>query len=110
HISAPTPVTSTPPGDPLVAPAPRGVGTPGQPTPASPPPSPATQVQDSAVVVVLRGDTLWTIAARHLGAGATTEQIAREWPRWWAANKHVIGSNPDKIFPGQHLQPPPPRP
>ncbi len=96
----------TQPNDPLVAPAPRGIGAPGQ----SLPPSRGTQVQDSAEIVVLHGDTLWTIAARHLGADATVEQIAQEWPRWWAANKHVIGPDPDRILPGQHLQPPRPRP
>jgi nucleoid-associated protein YgaU len=57
-------------------------------------------------VVVLRGDSLWAIAARHLGPGATDEQIAREWPRWWAANRHVVGADPDQIKPGQRLAPP----
>ena len=54
-------------------------------------------------VVVRRGDTLWGIAAHHLGADATDQDVAQEWPRWYAANHDVIGSDPDLIFPGQRL-------
>lgn len=57
-------------------------------------------------VVVRRGDTLWDIAARHLGPGATTARIAHEWPRWHAANRALIGPDPDRIQPGQRLVPP----
>jgi nucleoid-associated protein YgaU len=57
-------------------------------------------------VVVHRGDSLWAIAARHLGPGATDGQIATEWPRWYAENRAVIGPDPDLIQPGQRLRPP----
>ena len=57
-------------------------------------------------VVVRRGDTLWSIAARFLGPAATAEEIAREWPRWHEANRHAVGDDPDLIQPGQVLQPP----
>ncbi|MCK9896829.1 LysM domain-containing protein [Frankia sp. AgB32] len=57
-------------------------------------------------IVVLRGDSLWTIAARHLGANATQEQISAEWHRWWSANMDVIGHDPNMILPGQRLTPP----
>ncbi len=57
-------------------------------------------------VVVRRGDTLWAIAARHLGPQATAAEIAEEWPRWYAANRKVIGSDPDLILPGTILLPP----
>ncbi|HMA47695.1 MAG TPA: LysM domain-containing protein [Frankiaceae bacterium] len=60
-------------------------------------------------VVVHRGDTLWTIAARHLGPGTTDERVAEEWPRWYAANRDVVGADPDLIRPGQRLRPPPAR-
>jgi nucleoid-associated protein YgaU len=76
--------------------APRGIGVPATGGPTS-----------GAEVVVLRGDSLWSIAARHLGPDATTAQIAAEWPRWWSANRDVIGPDPDLIHPGQRLQPPP---
>lgn len=57
-------------------------------------------------VVVVRGDTLWDIAARHMGPGAAVEAVAAEWPRWYAANRALIGPDPDLILPGQLLQPP----
>lgn len=62
--------------------------------------------ESDRLVVVRRGDTLWHIAARHLGEGATDAEIARHWPRWWAANREVIGSDPDLILPGTRLVPP----
>lgn len=59
-------------------------------------------------IVVLRGDTLWSIAAQHLGPAATPADIEVEWHRWLAANLDVIGDDPDLILPGQRLSPPPP--
>jgi len=94
--STSTPSTpSTPSRDPVVPPAHHGTGT-----------SAAGTESDGEGVVVLRGDTLWTIAARHLGPTATHEQIAAEWPRWWAANADLIGHDPNLILPGQRLIPP----
>jgi nucleoid-associated protein YgaU len=60
----------------------------------------------SDVVVVLPGDTLWGIAAEHLDARADAATIAGATRRWYAANRHVIGADPDLIRPGQHLVPP----
>ncbi|WP_030150001.1 LysM peptidoglycan-binding domain-containing protein [Oerskovia turbata] len=57
-------------------------------------------------VVVLRGDSLWSLAARALGEGATDAQVAAEWRRWYAANAEIIGQDPDLIRPGQVLQAP----
>jgi nucleoid-associated protein YgaU len=57
-------------------------------------------------VVVRRGDTLWDIAARHLGPDASPAEVAAEWPRWHAANSAVIGPDPDLLLPGQRLLPP----
>ncbi|WP_250279155.1 LysM peptidoglycan-binding domain-containing protein [Frankia sp. Cppng1_Ct_nod] len=101
-----TPPRDLPQPDPLVAPGSLGIGKSGR-LPAVPS---DTGVLNSSEVVVLRGDNLWAIAARHLPPGATAAQIAQEWPRWWAANEHVIGPDPDKILPGQRLQPPRPGP
>jgi hypothetical protein len=56
--------------------------------------------------VVRPGDTLWDIAARHLGGRPTADGIARAWPAWWAANRAVVGNNPDLIRPGQRLATP----
>ncbi len=52
---------------------------------------------------VRSGDTLWSIAARHLPRGASDAQIARAWPRWWQANRSVIGPDPGLIRPRQVL-------
>lgn len=53
--------------------------------------------------LVRPGDTLWDIARRHLPAGASAAQVARAWPRWYAANRRVIGPDPSLIVPGQRL-------
>lgn len=60
-------------------------------------------------VVVLRGDSLWDITARYLGPRASAAEVAVEWPRWYAANREVIGAEPALIRPGQVLVPPTPR-
>ena len=57
-------------------------------------------------VVVRRGDSLWDIAARHLGPDASAADVAVEWPRWHQANRDVIGTDPDLLIPGQRLVPP----
>ncbi len=63
---------------------------------------------DSSEVVVIAGDTLWSLAARQLGPLATDAEIAELWPRWHAHNHTVIGPDPDLLLPGQVLVPPPP--
>jgi nucleoid-associated protein YgaU len=69
-------------------------------------PAPEAGILVDEEVVVRRGDTLWSIAARSLGPAATADEIAREWPRWHEANRHAIGDDPDLIQPGQVLHPP----
>lgn len=64
------------------------------------------KAQTADPVPVRPGDCLWDIAAAHLGPGATDVQIARAWPRWYAANRAVIGPDPNLIHPGQRLVPP----
>lgn len=56
--------------------------------------------------VVRRGDTLWDIAARHLGPNASAVDISRAWPAWFDANRAVIGTHPSVIRPGELLVPP----
>jgi nucleoid-associated protein YgaU len=49
----------------------------------------------TAAYVVKAGDTLWAIAIHlHVKGG---------WPALYHANAHTVGSNPNLIFPGQHL-------
>lgn len=51
---------------------------------------------------VVPGDSLWAIACRELGSG-TNEEIDRRWREIYTVNRHVIGTNPNLIFPGQML-------
>ncbi|MDT0213598.1 LysM peptidoglycan-binding domain-containing protein [Rothia sp. ARF10] len=69
---------------------------------------PGANRPDADEVVVRRGDTLWSIAAAHLGADAEDAEVARAWPRWFEANRDVIGDDPDRILPGQVLRVPDP--
>jgi hypothetical protein len=83
-------------------------------TEAAPPPSwsperpvsPEFRAPPADGVVVHRGDTLWSIAARHLDPTATAADIDAECHRWFAANREVIGDDPNLILPGQLLSPP----
>ena len=59
-------------------------------------------------VVVRPGDSLWAIAARHLPSSAGPEEIAAAWPLWFAANRRLIGPDPDKLEVGVVLQAPRP--
>lgn len=63
--------------------------------------------QSGAAVVVVAGDSLWAIAAAHLGPDATDTEVAAAWPRWWQHNHDVIGDAPDLLHPGLLLTPPP---
>ncbi|MFJ5693359.1 LysM peptidoglycan-binding domain-containing protein [Arthrobacter sp. NPDC093125] len=85
-----------------------------QPPPPAAAPGPVVSAQLRAArepqacqeLVVRSGDTLWTIAARHLGPEASDVDVALEWPRWFENNRAVIGSNPDTLLPGQILKAP----
>ncbi|WP_077490058.1 LysM peptidoglycan-binding domain-containing protein [Sinomonas mesophila] len=82
--------------------------------PEAPPPATGPLVRQPmraaavpGAVEVRPGDSLWSIVARQLGPGATDLDIAEAWPRWYAANASVIGTDPDLVRPGQLLVPPP---
>jgi hypothetical protein len=98
------------PANPYVAPAPRSaaVVTPAGPAAliAGSPHRDTGRAGAGRGYVVHRGDALWDIAARHLGPSATAADVAREWPRWYEANRAVIGTNPNLIRPGELLVPP----
>lgn len=61
------------------------------------------------VVVVRPGDSLWELAARTADRPVTDAGRAAQWPRWWSANRAVVGDDPDRLVPGQRLVAPPPR-
>lgn len=115
--AAAAPSTADEPGRAEPAPARSTVPVPGwTPTVVATPPRTAagevglvttatttTQTEEQQVVVVRRGDTLWSIAARSLGAQATDQDVAEAWPSWYAANRATIGEDPDLLLPGQQL-------
>jgi hypothetical protein len=68
--------------------------------------APRGPAEREPVVTVRAGDSLWSIAAAHLGPDATATRIAAQWPRWYAENRGVIGDDPTLIRPGQRLRPP----
>lgn len=56
--------------------------------------------------VVKPGDNLWLVVRRVLGPLASNQKIAHEWPRWYLANRQLIGPDPNFLLPGQLLQAP----
>ena len=68
----------------------------------------ASASASAVVYVVVGGDSLWAVAERHLasrtGETPTSSEIDRFWREIYAANHEIIGSDPDLIFPGQHLR------
>lgn len=63
---------------------------------------PAHQPADQ--VVVVRGDSLWELAASELGPQATDREITERWHVVYHRNRAVIGPDPDLISPGQVLR------
>lgn len=63
-------------------------------------------VAKQSTVVVQSGDSLWAIARARMGSSAHVAATTHEVDRWYAANREVIGDDPDLIHPGQRLDPP----
>ncbi|HEX3221626.1 MAG TPA: LysM peptidoglycan-binding domain-containing protein [Nocardioides sp.] len=63
----------------------------------------ATTARPARTVVVQPGDSLWSIATADLPPGASAALVTAHWHTVYAANRAVIGSDPDLIEPGQHL-------
>lgn len=119
-LPGPSPDAPAPPPAPGAGPAPSGSSATAPPeavppekkpsveeapvaeAPSVPPPSPADRTVDGTVTV-LRGDTLWSLAAAQLGPGASDEQIARAWPAWYELNRHLLPCGPHLLLPGQRL-------
>ncbi len=58
-------------------------------------------------VVVVPGDSLWSISREQLGPNATPQQVATAVERIYALNRNQIGGDPNLIFAGQKLSLPP---
>lgn len=109
-LHAATPVAS-PPAAVVVVDAAEPTGAPAVPVPqavpssaavpSAAPPSTSPGPGDGAVTVQ-PGDSLWSIASAHLGR-PTDARVSAEWPRWYEANRAVIGEDPDLLHPGQVL-------
>ncbi|HEY3557334.1 MAG TPA: LysM peptidoglycan-binding domain-containing protein [Kribbella sp.] len=83
------------------------MGVPDRPTDGAPTRYTDLRPTVPVSVVVREGDSLWSIAARELGPTASNAAIEARWHDWYAANRHVIGNDPDLILPGQVLRTPP---
>jgi len=86
----------------------RRPATPAAPTATALPaarPAPDAETARSTYVV-LPGDTLWSIAEKHLGPTTTDADVTQAWPEWYAANLADVGPDPHLIHPGQLLQVP----
>ncbi|MCA1823297.1 MAG: LysM peptidoglycan-binding domain-containing protein [Frankia sp.] len=105
-LASPTPSTARAPGGPLPTTQPSSPRAALGATTARTPVANRLGARGARRVVVVPGDTLWAIAARRLPGRVSNARIAASWPRWWQANRRVIGSDPDLIFPGQRLDPP----
>lgn len=97
-------------GDPLDWPGlssgPPAASQPARPSHPHPHPRPPYRDRERDVVAVRPGDSLWSITAHRLGPTASPAVIAGAWPDWYAANRAVIGPDPNLIHPGQRLRPP----
>ena len=82
------------------------------PRPRSSPPPDGGPASGAELVRVRPGDTLWSLAAARLAPAAPDSAVDRLWRGWYAANRPVIGPDPDLLQPGQLLRPPdvPPSP
>ena len=58
----------------------------------------------AGTVTVVSGDSLWSIAARHLPDGAPARDVTAAWRALWRANAEVVGDDPDLIHPGTILR------
>jgi hypothetical protein len=57
-------------------------------------------------IAVHYGESLWSIAASELPQQAPSSAVAAQAAHLYTANRRIIGTNPDLIFPGQRLHAP----
>jgi len=69
-----------------------------------------TSLPPRTVTVVQPGDSLWLLARSQLPIDASDALATRSVQRWYAANREIIGPDPDLIFPGTPLTQPEVRP
>ena len=74
--------------------------------PAGPGASPTPATRTPHTVVVQAGDSLWSMAAALLPAGADDGRVCAYWHRLYRVNRNRIGADPDLILPGTVLEVP----
>lgn len=81
-----------------------------KPAPVTPVHAPSNVPRSPTSVRVQPGDNLWSLAARDLQAASghapSAAAIAASWPKWWRANRAVVGADPNLVFPGEILHDP----
>ncbi|MGG5171207.1 LysM peptidoglycan-binding domain-containing protein [Pseudarthrobacter sp. J1738] len=87
----------------LAPPQKREVAESASPTSSASAASNAKGGRRAGTVAAVAGDSLWSLAARHLPAGASDAEIAAEWPRWFQLNREVVGEDPNLLLPGTVL-------
>lgn len=55
-------------------------------------------------VEVAPGDSLWSLTAGLLPSAASEDVVAAGWPLLYAANRDVVGNDPNLLHPGQTLR------
>ena len=99
--------TSPAPPQQSTEPVAQATAAPAPPTtvPVPTPSDPAETRISGPSYTVRAGDSLWSIARRLLGAGASNGQIAREVNRLWQLNQERIGTgDPSLIHIGTELR------
>lgn len=94
--TATAPATRSPAAHPAAAPAAAAASN-TQAIPATPKPAPTTYVVEP-------GDSLWDIVTRSAAPTATVESIAASVQRTYAANRDVVGPDPNILHPGEVLE------
>lgn len=71
-------------------------------------PPPAARAEAAVRGHLVRpGESLWSIAATATGEAPDDGEVAAYWHEIYAANRHLVGPDPDLIHPGQLLRLPP---
>jgi len=107
-VTRAAPATATMPPPILRFDLPRSAATPGADPVQSPDPRQGAAEQPTAggAYIVRPGDSLWAIACRALRSGNSeppSGEVDALWRRIYAANRDVIGEDPDLIHPGDSL-------
>ena len=86
--------------------APRSPGPPPSVADGRTAPGAPGRASSSGDLEVRPGDSLWTLTADLLPEDAALDDVATGWRQLYAANRAVVGEDPDLLRPGQSLRVP----